>query len=1199
MRGRESLPVVSAPAAPRRLDLAVLRERLAGQTGPRFWRSLEELAETPEFEEMLHREFPRQASVWAGDGVSRRRFLQLMSASLALGGLAGCTRQPDEKIVPYVDMPEGIVPGKPLFFATTHTLNGYGRGVVVESHMGRPTKVEGNPHHPASLGATDVFAQASVLDLYDPGRLQAISHRGRTTSWARLTEEIGRLAEEQGARARAREALGTADGQGAAAVPAPAAVPAETPAAGAGTAGAGAAGATTPPGETGAVGAPTAGPGAAEERRGVRLRVLTGAVSSPTLLGQLDALLARYPEAKWHVWEPAAAHGARAGVRQAGGGDREPVYDLSQAQVVLTLDSDFLVTGAGAQAYARQFTAGRRRWHGAEKMRAGPAALGEMGKALAAGSGSEPAPTDPEPAGAATTGPAAAGPSVTDGRAGGEGAEAGHRETGHAAEPLRLYAVESTPTPTGSMADHRLPLPPSQILAFARRLAGELGAAGGARNGGRVDERIAAFARAAAEDLRAHSGAALVVPGDYAPAEVHALAHAMNRALGAVGRTVHSVAPVTHGPADQAASLRELVADLEAERVDALVILGGNPVFTAPADFELARAMQQAPLAIYLTAEDDETAALCHWLVPEAHYLESWGDARAFDGTVSLVQPLIAPLYEGSKTAAELVAAFLDRPDATAHELVREHWQGRLGGGDFERAWRRALHDGVIAAPAAAAAPVEPAAGEDVELPSGAVAGTAGTVAAVEALRTEAVVDDEVGGGIVEEDILDEVRREDRAREAAAAAEASGLPTIELVFRPDPTIWDGRWANNGWLQEIPKPLTKLAWDNALLVSPRTADELGVTRADLVTLRRAGRTLTVPVWVMPGHADGCGTLHFGYGRRRVGPVGRETGFDAYSLRTSDALWTAPAVEVERAGGVYPLACTQDHFSMEGRHLVRHGTFREFAEHPTFVHEMGHVPEDDMSMYPGYEYEGYAWGMAVDLNACTGCNACVAACVVENNSPVVGKEQVIAGREMHWLRIDRYYEGPLDDPRIHHQPVMCQHCELAPCEVVCPVAATVHSDEGTNDMIYNRCVGTRYCSNNCPYKVRRFNFLQYVDTETELLKMVRNPDVTVRGRGVMEKCTYCIQRINAARIESKREGRAVRDGEIVTACQQACPSDAIVLGDVNDPGSRVSRWKDQHLDYGLLAELNTRPRTSYLAKLTHPNPALAERTDVEGR
>jgi len=1162
-----------APDAPRRpLDLAGLRERLAGQSGPRLWRSLEEIAETPEFEELLHRELPRQASVWAGGEVSRRRFLQLMSASLALGGLAGCTRQPDEKIVPYVNMPEGIVPGKPLFFATTHTLAGYGRGVLVESHMGRPTKVEGNPRHPASLGATDVFAQASVLDLYDPGRLQAISHRGRTTTWAKLVEEVGRLAEEQGARRRALEALGLAGGT------AGAAGTTAVPPAAAGGQAQGVATDVPAAGPTDAGAAPPVGAAAPEERRGVRLRVLTGAISSPTLLAQLDALLDRYPEAKWHVWEPAAAHEARAGVRRAGGGDREAVYDLSQAQVVLTLDSDFLVTGPGAQAYARQLTAARRRWHGAETMTAGPTAPGEIGKALAAAGPAAHAGN------ASAAGATAAGePSPAEGAAPAAGARPalGAAAEHAAAEPIRLYAVESTPTPTGSLADHRLPLPPSQVVAFARRLAGELGAAGGSRDGGPADEKVAAWARSVAEDLRAHGGAALVVPGDYAPAEVHQLAHAMNRALGAVGRTVRFRDPVIPGPADQAASLRELVADLDAGRVDALVVLGGNPVFTAPADFELARALQQAPLRIYLAAEDDETAALCHWLIPEAHYLESWGDARAFDGTVSLVQPLIRPLYEGSKTAAEVVAAFLDRPDATAYELVRERWQGRLGGGDFERAWRRALHDGVIAGPAAGAAAVEPAAGEGVALPAGAVAGTAGTIAAVEALT-----DDE----IVEEDILAEVRREDRAREAAAAAEAGGVPTIELVFRPDPTIWDGRWANNGWLQEIPKPLTKLAWDNALLISPRTAERLGIGRGELVTLRRSGRTLQVPVWVTPGHADGCGTLHLGYGRRRVGPVGRDAGFDAYSLRTSDALWTAPAVEIEPAGGTYPLACTQDHFSMEGRHLVRTGTFREYEERPTFVHEIGHEPADDMSMYPGYEYRGYAWGMAVDLNACTGCNACVAACVAENNSPVVGKDQVIRGREMHWLRIDRYYEGPLDDPRTHHQPVMCQHCENAPCEVVCPVAATVHGDEGTNDMIYNRCVGTRYCSNNCPYKVRRFNFLKYADTETELLKMVRNPDVTVRGRGVMEKCTYCIQRINAARIESKREGRAVRDGEIVTACQQACPSDAIVFGDVNDPASRVSRWKDQHLDYGLLAELNTRPRTSYLAKLLHPNPAL---------
>jgi MoCo/4Fe-4S cofactor protein with predicted Tat translocation signal len=1033
-----------------RLDLEAVREKLAAARGPETWRSLEELAVTPELEELLHREFPRQASQWAGGDVSRRRFLQVMSASLALGGLTACTTQPKEAIVPYVDQPEGLVPGEPWYFATTHTLNGYGRGVLVESHTGRPTKVEGNPQHPASAGATDVFAQASVLDLYDPDRAQVVKRLGRVSQWSRLEVEMARAMEAQGA-------LG-----------------------------------------------------------GAGLRLLTGAVSSPTLRAQIEAVLAAHPRARWHVWEPAAAHNARLGTRRALGEGREAVYDLTQAEAVLALDSDFLTVGPGAVAYARQFTARRRAWKGAEAM------------AVEAGAGGR----RPD--------------SVTG--------EAGR-------EMLRLYAVESSPTSTGTLADHRMALPPSEVVAFARALAAELGVGGGDGGGHRFSKPAAAkWVREVARDLRSRGGAALVVPGDYAPAELHELAVRINRALGAVGRTVRYERPVVAGPDDQAASLAELVADLDAGEVDVLVVLGGNPVYTAPADLDFTAALEKARLRVYHGLHEDETAAWCQWLVPAAHYLESWGDAVAWDGTASLVQPLIEPLYPAAKSEVEMVAALAGRGGVAGYDLVREHWQGAGAlGGDFETGWRRALHDGVLPAPPAAppaAEPAAPPAGEEA-LP-GPTLGTAATVAAVEA---------------------EEQRREVTGGETAV---------LEVNLRPDPTVWDGRYANNAWLQELPKPVTKLTWDNALQIGPATAQRLGLQSSDLVELAWRGRTLQVPVWVVPAQADRSATLHLGYGRRRAGRVGNDTGFDASALRTSDALWTLPAVEVRRLPGRYPLACTQDHHSMEGRHLVRSGTVETFEHHPEFAKEMVHTPE--ISMYPPYVYDGYAWGMAVDLNACTGCNACVVACQSENNIPVVGKEQVLNAREMHWLRIDRYYEGSLDDPKLHTQPVMCQHCELAPCEVVCPVAATVHSDEGTNDMIYNRCVGTRYCSNNCPYKVRRFNFLQWVDRDTEVLKAVRNPDVTVRSRGVMEKCTYCIQRVNAARIEAKRERGRVEDGAILTACQQACPSDAIVFGDVNDEGSRVSRWKAQPLDYGLLEDLNTRPRTSYLAKLTNPNPEL---------
>jgi molybdopterin-containing oxidoreductase family iron-sulfur binding subunit len=540
---------------------------------------------------------------------------------------------------------------------------------------------------------------------------------------------------------------------------------------------------------------------------------------------------------------------------------------------------------------------------------------------------------------------------------------------------------------------------------------------------------------------------------------------------------------------------------------------------------------------VHLGLYDDETARLCDWHIPEAHYLEAWSDARAYDGTATIIQPLIAPLY-GGKSAHELLAEILGQPGRTGYEIVRDHWKSQYRGRDFESFWRTALHEGMVA-------------------------GTALPLKSV-SLKKGIGETGKRGNG-----------------------EGGGL---EIVFRPDPTIWDGRFANNGWLQELPKPLTKLTWDNAALVSPATAERLGLSTGDVVDLQHGGRTVRAPVWILPGQAADSVTVHFGYGRTRAGRVGSGIGFNAYSIRTAAAPWFAWGLSIRKTGERYPLATTQEHHSMEGRHLVRAGTLAQYQEHPEFARKMGEEPTPEDSLYPKVAYDGYAWGMAIDLSACTGCNACVVACQAENNSPVVGKDQVARGREMHWIRIDRYYQGGLDDPDVYHQPVMCQHCENAPCEPVCPVGATVHSSEGLNDMVYNRCVGTRYCSNNCPYKVRRFNFLQFQDFETPSLKLMRNPNVTVRSRGVMEKCTYCVQRINAAKIEAEKENRSIRDGEIQTACQQACPTQAIVFGNINDTSSRVAKLKAEHSSYGLLAGLNTHPRTNYLAKVTNPNPEI---------
>ncbi len=994
------------------LDLDALRTRLAGRSGPEYWRSLEELAATPEFEDYLHREFPENASEW-NDPIGRRRFLQLMAASLALAGIsAACTRQPTESIVPYVRQPEQFIPGRPLYYATAMTLGGYATGLLVESHLGRPTKIEGNELHPASLGATDAFAQASILSLYDPDRSQVVLEAGRLSTWSAFLGALNRALVNQAAK------------------------------------------------------------------RGAGLRLLTETVTSPTLANQIQTLLAKYPEAKWHQYEPVNRDNAREGARLAFGQVVETQYRFDKADVVLSLDADFLGGGPGNVRYARDFMSRRRI----------SASQSEMN---------------------------------------------------------RLHVVESTPTLTGAMADHRLLLPPTDIGLLAAGISPPPGLA----------ERLPQLARAAFERLRRRverfgrtleailenlsnrPGASVVIAGDSQPPIVYAFAHALNFGFGNVSNTVVYTDPVEANPVDQTESLRELVADMEAGKVGLLVMLGGNPVYNAPGDLDFAAKLNKVPFRVHLSLYEDETSYLCHWHVPEAHYLEAWGDARAYDGTVTIQQPLIAPLY-GGKSAYEVLAALNGQPGASAYDIVREYWKAKSGAKDFESFWRRSVHDGVVAGTA---------------LPPKKVT-----------LNREAI---------------------------ARAAENSTRPEgIEIVFRPDATVYDGRFANNGWLQELPKPLTKLTWDNPCLLSPATAQRLGVTNEDVVEIRHEGRSVRAPVWISPGHADESVTVFLGYGRTRAGRIGTGIGYNAYAIRTSTAPWFATGVEIVKTGERYALACTQNHHSMEGRALVRAGTIEEYQKHPDFVQEMGEEPPRSLSLYPEHKYEGYAWGMAIDLNSCTGCGACVVACQAENNIPIVGKEQVARGREMHWLRVDRYFKGDLDAPETYHQPVPCMHCENAPCELVCPVAATVHSDEGLNDMVYNRCIGTRYCSYYCPYKVRRFNFLQFTDDTTPVLKLLRNPDVSVRSRGVMEKCTYCVQRIQEAKITAEKEDRAVRDGEIQTACQQVCPTQAIVFGNINDPKSRLSQLRTEKRHYALLANLNTRPRTTYLAKLRNPYPGL---------
>jgi molybdopterin-containing oxidoreductase family iron-sulfur binding subunit len=1030
-------------------DIEVLRARLEGTRGQEYWRSLEAVSQTPEFKEFLHREFPQNASEWL-DPVGRRGFLKLMSASLALAGVSACTRQPSEELVPYVRQPEEIVPGKPLFYATAMTMAGAGVGLLVESHEGRPTKIEGNPDHPSSRGATDLFAQASILGLYDPDRSKTLTNLGDIRPFTAFVDA-------------ARQIL------------------------------------------------------MAQEPSGGRgFRILTETVASPTLAAQIRQLLQRFPQAKWVQWEPYGRHNAREGSRLAFGEYADAQYAIDKADVILSLDADFLCTGAAGIRHARAFASRRR-------------------------------------------------------------------IEGNRAQTNRLYAVESTPTGTGTKADHRLPLRASQIEAFAHAVGAALGVAGA--TAGELPEAASRWLGPLVKDLQSARGRSLVIAGDGQSPAVHALAHAMNSALGNIGTTVVFTETAEAQPIDQRAALRELVGEMNAGTVEFLVILGANPVYSAPADLQFAAALEKVGVRAHLGLYEDETAALCHWHIPEAHFLEAWGDVRSDDGTVSIVQPLIAPLY-GGKSAHEVIAAIATDAERPGYELVREHWMAQgltppaptapaaapapraatpaspqapgatpesqgpatftpaAAPTPFESAWRRWLHDGLIA-------------------------GSAFTPKTV-TLRSEFSV--------------------------SAPRPAAG--SLDVVFRPDPSVYDGRFANNAWLQELPKSLTKLTWDNAALIAPGTAQGLQLVSGDVVELSAGNRSLRVPVWLAPGHAPDTLTLHAGYGRARAGRVGSGIGFNVNPMRTTEAPDILSGVSLKKTGDSYELACTQDHWSLEGRNLVRVATADQFGRDPGFAKKQELLEESGVSMLPQYKYDGYAWGMTIDQNVCTGCNSCVVACQAENNVPVVGKSQVLNGREMHWLRVDRYYTGDIDNPDTYHQPMPCQQCESAPCEVVCPVAATVHNEEGLNDMVYNRCVGTRYCSNNCPYKVRRFNFLLYQDWTTESIKLQRNPDVTVRSRGVMEKCTYCVQRINHARITAKLEDRRIRDGEVLTACQSACPTDAIVFGDINDPTSKVAQAKTSPLNYSLLAELNTRPRTTYLAIVRNPNTELEPATAAAG-
>jgi MoCo/4Fe-4S cofactor protein with predicted Tat translocation signal len=1028
-------------------ELAEIEQTLAGASGRQYWRSLDELASTPAFQKLMRREFPQQADVWP-DSLSRRHFLALMGASLALAGLSGCSVKPAPlgKIVPYVKPPREIIPGEPLFFATAQPSPSGAVGLLVESHMGRPTKIEGNPEHPASRGATSVYHQASILTLYDPDRSQTVLYQGRARAWTEASAVL---------RAAIQKA---------------------------------------------------------RENGGAEVRILSEPIVSPTLGRQRERLLKSLPNAKWHVYEALPQDSAVEAMRLAFGEDLGCHYDFKQADVVLSLDADFLGSEPGNLPWIADFMSRRRM----------PTAAAEAGQATM----------------------------------------------------NRLYCIETDLTCTGAKADHRLALRARDIEGLARAIAAKLGVLTGEASPapGPHEKWVAAVAK----DLQGHRGRVLVLAGNRQPTAVHLLAHAINQHLGAIGQTVLYTRPVTDGPFARMDSLKQLVEDMRQDRVKLLIVLAVNPVYSAPADFKFADALDHVPLRMHFGLYQDETARRCDWHLNEAHFLETWGDGRAFDGTATVMQPLIEPLYRG-RSAIELVAFLATLQETPGEELVRAHWRdysrqqtrGAKTDDAFENFWKTSLHDGTV-----------------------------------------------LGTGFPHKSVTlaDNWQRHLPPPASASSPDAG----FEINFAPDPTIYDGSFANNGWLQELPKPSTTLTWDNAALMSPATARQLGIAfgeyahggehggfKMPLVDLTVEGRSVSAPAWIVPGHADGAITLHFGYGREFAGRVGgsrdRRLGVNAYALRTSTKPWFASGLQLEVTTRTHVLACTQQHHLMENRDLVRAATLDEYRRNPEFADAPTKERESEESrraptpldFYPEVDYSPPTnkWGMVIDLTTCVGCKACVVACQAENNIPVVGKDQVLAGREMHWLRVDRYVGGTADEPQeFHFQPVPCMHCERAPCEYVCPVEATVHSAEGLNDMVYNRCVGTRFCSNNCSYKVRRFNFFHYADFETGSLRLQYNPDVTVRSRGVMEKCTYCVQRIRHAQIDADREERPIADGEVITACQAACPAGAIVFGDLNDAGGAVAKLRSSPLNYSLLEELGTRPRTTYLAAVRNPNPEL---------
>ncbi len=989
-----------------------------------YWRSLQELSESKVYQEYAKQEFPDGAGELK-DGYSRRNFLQIMGASIALAGFTAC-RKPVQKLLPYTRQPEHVVAGIPLTYASTFPFIDSGIGVLVTTNEGRPTKIEGNPDHPSSKGATNLMMQASILDLYDVDRSKNPKESGEARTW----DDFVAFCNSHFADTNKRIAF------------------------------------------------------------------VSEASSSPTFNRLKDQALSRFPNAKWATWEPTGNANVYSGTQMAFGRKLRPVHHFENAKVVVSLDHDFMNTNGDNVADNVDFASARR-------------------------------------------------VSSTE------------------SEINRLYVVENSMSLTGSNADHRLRIKASEMPAFIAALASKLSenvSGLSAFSGVNNDFSQHSWVSVLAEELRQNGGSSILAVGQgYAP-ELHATVAAINAAIGNAGETVtyHDVPFVDDSYSNEA--FVSLCNELSSGEFDTLVIVGGNPVYNAPADLNFAQIMERIPVSIHLANHVDETSKLATWHVNRSHFLEYWGDATSYTGVRSVIQPTILPLY-GGKSEIEFLAAVVTGENHEGYDLVQDTWSNVISG-DFTNGWNEIVHDGLQ----------KDSGFDEVNVSIGNLSGVAENISGM-----------------------------------TAAGE------FELVIKPDSKLFDGRFANNGWLQELPDPVTKITWDNVALMSPATARKLGVedkkfgvTDFDMISISVNGTEMEMVAWILPGHADDSITTTFGYGRTAVGRVADDMGKNTYLLRSTTNMLYHTGAEVRKIRGTYPIACTQNHNQMEGRPIVREATLAEYRETPDFAPAKVYVParqEDGHSInlhstqtFPDYQPQ---WGMAIDLNACTGCGVCTIACQAENNIPVIGKREVVRNREMHWIRTDRYFNGDEENPQVVHQPIPCMHCEQAPCELVCPVAATTHSDDGLNQMTYNQCVGTRYCSNNCPFKVRRFNFFNYaknwleIDEDPDVIQMAMNPDVSIRFRGVMEKCTYCVQRISRAKIETKnRTGNSIKpeDGSVVTACQQACPTQAITFGDITDPESVISRTKANERNYVMLEEINVRPRTSYLAKLRNPNSQL---------